>query len=109
MGISGTTAKSGKLKFVPSSRTGPFAVAALSRKFWKHTRNSIAGFYIVSSFFYKKSKQERVPTFVWLFRDDATTAKGPVCDEGTQLRLRDFVEVPLMPTREVSLYSFDPC
>ena len=27
-------------------------------------------FYIVSSFFYKKSKQARVPTFVCLFRDD---------------------------------------
>ena len=39
-------------------------------------------------------------TFVWLFRDDATTAKGPVCDEGTNLRLRDFAVVPLMPTRD---------
>ena len=38
---------------------------------------------IVSSFFYKKIKQARVPTFVWLFRDDATTSKGPRCDEGT--------------------------
>ena len=47
----------------------------------------------------KKSKQARVPTFVWLFRDDATTAKGPGCDEGTNLRLRDFAVVPLMPTR----------
>ena len=34
----------------------------------------------------------------WLFRDDATTAKGPGCDEGTNLRLRDFVVVLLMPT-----------
>ena len=55
--------------------------------------------YIVSSFFYKKSKQARVPTFVWLFRDDATTAKGHGCDEGTNFRLRDFAVVPLMPTR----------
>ena len=31
-------------------------------------------FYIVSSFFYKKSNQARVPPFVWLFRDDATSA-----------------------------------
>ena len=43
-------------------------------------------FYIVSPFFYKRSKQARVPTFVWLFRDVATTAKGPGCDEGTNLR-----------------------
>ena len=28
----------------------------------------------------------REPTFVWLFRDIATTAKGPGCDEGTNLR-----------------------
>ena len=42
--------------------------------------------YIVSSIFYKKLKQARVPTFVWLFRDDATSAKGPGCDEGTILR-----------------------
>ena len=32
MGISGTTAKSRKRKFVPSSHPGPFAVVALSRK-----------------------------------------------------------------------------
>ena len=32
------------------------------------------------------AKQARVPTFVWLFRDDATTAKSPGCDEGTHLR-----------------------
>ena len=62
-------------------------------------------FYLVSSFFYKKSKQARVPTFVWLFRDDATNATGPVCDEGTNLRLRDFTVVPLMPTRDVALMS----
>ena len=48
-GISGTTAKSRKRKFVPSSHPGPFA-------------------------------------------------KGPGCDEGTNLRLRDFAVVPLMPT-----------
>ena len=42
VGISGTTAKSRKRKFVPSSHPGPFAV-------------------------------------VWLFRDDATTVKGPCC------------------------------
>ena len=36
----------------------------------------------------RPSKQARVyiPTFVWLFRDDATTAKGPGCDEGTNFR-----------------------
>ena len=34
-----------------------------------------------------------------LFLDDATTVTGPVCDEGTNLRLRDFAVVPLMPTR----------
>ena len=60
-------------------------------------------FYIISSFFYKKSKQARVPTFVCLFRDDATTAKGPGCDEGTNLRLRDFAVVPPMHTREIVL------
>ena len=43
--------------------------------------------------------QARVPTFVWLFLDDATTAKGPGCDEGTNLRLCDFGVVLLMPTR----------
>ena len=32
VGISGTTAKSHKRKFVPSSYLGPFAVAASSRK-----------------------------------------------------------------------------
>ena len=32
VGISGTTAKSRKCKFVPLSHTGPFAVVALSRK-----------------------------------------------------------------------------
>ena len=32
VGISGTTAKSRKRKFVPSSHLGPFAVVALSRK-----------------------------------------------------------------------------
>ena len=61
---------------------------------------TLPDFYIVSSFFYKKSKQARVPTFVWLFSDDATTAKGPGCDEGTNLRLRDFMVVPLMRTRD---------
>ena len=60
---------------------------------------ALPDFYIVSPFFYKRSKQARVPTFVWLFRDVATTAKGPRCDEGTNLRWRDFVVVPLMPTR----------
>ena len=35
-------------------------------------------------------------TYVWLFRDDATSAKGPGCDEGTNLRLRDFALVPLI-------------
>ena len=60
---------------------------------------ALPDFYIVSSFYYKKSKQARVPTFVCIFRDDATTAKGPGCDEGTNLHLRDFADVPLMPTR----------
>ena len=60
---------------------------------------ALPDFYIVSSFFYKRSKQARVPTFVWLFRDVATSAKGPGCDEGTNLRWRDFAVVPLMPTR----------
>ena len=32
MGISGTTAKSRKRKFVPSTHPGPFAVVALSQK-----------------------------------------------------------------------------
>ena len=52
--------------------------------------------------FYKNSKQEGVPTFVWLFGDDATIAKGPICDEGTNLRLRDFAVVPLMPARDTA-------
>ena len=60
---------------------------------------ALPDFIIVSPFFYKRSKQARVPTFVWLFRDVATTAKGPGCDEGTNLRWRDFAVVPLMPTR----------
>ena len=34
----------------------------------------------------EKSKQARVPTFVWIFCDDATTAKVPGCDKGTNLR-----------------------
>ena len=54
---------------------------------------------MISSFFYKKSKQASVPTFVCLFRDYATTSKGPECDEGTNLRLHDFVVVLLMLTR----------
>ena len=40
---------------------------------------ALPDFYIVSSFWYIKLKQARVPTFVWLFRDNATTAKGPRC------------------------------
>ena len=63
---------------------------------------ALPDFCIVSSFLYKKSKQARVPTFVWLFCDDATSAKGPGCDEGTNLHLRDFAVVPLMPTRVVA-------
>ena len=47
---------------------------------------ALPDFYIVSSFFYKKIKTSRVPSFVWLFRDVATTAEGPGCDEGTNLR-----------------------
>ena len=46
---------------------------------------ALPDFYIVSPFFYKRSEQVRVPTFVWLFRDLATIAKGPGCDEGTNL------------------------
>ena len=38
---------------------------------------ALPNFYIVSPFFYERSKQARVPTFVWLLRDVATTAKGP--------------------------------
>ena len=68
--------------------------------------NSIAGF-LHSSFFYKKSKQAKVPTFVWLFCDDATTAKGPECDKGTNLRLRDFAVVQLMPTRGTPFVIFN--
>ena len=45
---------------------------------------ALLDFYIVSSFSYKNSKQGRVPTLVWLFCDDATSAKGPGCDEGTK-------------------------
>ena len=47
---------------------------------------ALPDFYIFSPFFYKISKQVRVLTFVWLFRDVATTAKGPGCDEVTNLR-----------------------
>ena len=43
------------------------------------------GVSIVSSFFYKKSKQARVTTFVRLFLDGATIVKGPGCAEGTHL------------------------
>ena len=51
------------------------------------TWNSIAGLFTVfANSFTKKSKQARVPTFVWLLCDDATNAKGPGCDEGTNLR-----------------------
>ena len=64
---------------------------------------ALSDFYIVSSFFYKKSKQAREPAFIWLFRDDATTAKGPVCDEGTNLRSRDLAVVPLTPTRDLDV------
>ena len=46
---------------------------------------SLPDYYIVSSFFYKTSKRARVPTFVCLFRDDATTTKVRGCDEGTNL------------------------
>ena len=65
---------------------------------------ALPDFYIVSPFFYKRSKQARVPIFVWLFRDVATTAKGPGCDEGTNLRCPDFAVVPLMPTRDLRAY-----
>ena len=47
---------------------------------------ALPDFYIFSPFFHKRSKQASVPTFVWLFLDVATTAKGPGCDEGTNLR-----------------------
>ena len=63
-------------------------------------------FYIVSSFFYKKSKQARVPTFVLLFCDDATSVKCPGCDEVTNLRLHDLGVAPLMPTHEIVRESF---
>ena len=70
---------------------------------------ALPDFYIVSPFIYIRSKQARVPTFVWLFRDVATTAKGPGCDEGTNLRWRDFAVVPLMPTREYIMLSLKFC
>ena len=66
---------------------------------------ALPDFYIVISFFHKKSKQARVPTIVWLVRDDSTTANGPGCDEGTNLRLRDFTVVPLMPTLDLGITS----
>ena len=72
---------------------------------WDENRNQIeprTGFlqlYVKTKKVYKKSKLEEVPTFVWLFRDDATTAKGPVYDEGTNLCLHNFAVVPLMPFR----------
>ena len=49
---------------------------------------AVAGYYAVLAVLVvtRKSKQARVPAFVWLFRDDATTAKGPGYDEGTNLR-----------------------
>ena len=50
------------------------------------TRGSAFGGGLVCFSRNKRSKQARVPTFVWLFRDVATTAKGPGCDEGTKLR-----------------------
>ena len=50
-----------------------------------------------------------MPSFVWLFRDDATVAKGPGYDEGTNLRLRDFAVVPLMPTRVIHIYINSTC
>ena len=56
---------------------------------------------------YKKSKQKRVPTFVCIFHDDATTAKGPGCDKGTNLRQRDCTVVPLMPTRDNAAFNLD--
>ena len=59
---------------------------------------ALPDFYIAHSIT-KNQKQAKAPIFVWLFRDDATTATGPVCDEGTNLRWRDFAVVPLMPTR----------
>ena len=66
-------------------------------------------FNIVISFFHKKPKQARVTTFVCLFRDDATIAKGPGCDEGTNLPLRDLSVVLLMPTREFRAYQSFVC
>ena len=65
---------------------------------------ALPDFYIVCSFFHQKSKQARIPTFVLLFPGDATSAKSPGCDEGTNLRLRDFAVVPLMPTRVLVTY-----
>ena len=53
--------------------------------------------FYIAHFFYKKSKQARLLTFVWLFRDDATTVKGPGCDEGTN-HVNAISAVPLMPT-----------
>ena len=85
-----------KAKLFSTSR-----LACLAR--WSYLHGiALPDFYIISSFFYKKSKQARVHTFVCLFRDDASIAKGPGCDEGTNLRLRDFAVVPLMPTRGIA-------
>ena len=53
---------------------------------------------------YKKSKQARVPTFVCNLRDDASTAKGLGYDEGTNLCLRNFSVVQLMPTRVLATF-----
>ena len=48
----------------------------------------------------QKLKQTKVPSFVYEIFDEATTATGPGCGEGTDLRLRDFAVVPLMPARD---------
>ena len=50
------------------------------------TWNSIAGFLHSLLILLQKIKTSESPTFVWLLCDDATNAKGPGCDEGTNLR-----------------------
>ena len=50
----------------------------------------------------KKKKKAKVPNFVYEIFDEVTTATGPGCGEGTNLRLRDLAVVPLMPTHELN-------
>ena len=62
-------------------------------------------FHVDMMFIAKQAKRdlEKSLFFVFslIFPDDATTAKCPRCDEGTNLRLRAFAVVHLMPTRGI--------